>query len=753
MPICVEQTPEEPFVLSVEDDPTSAPTDAPTPIPTAKPTPVPTAKPTPQPTLSLQETCPVPLMAECVDDIDCLGRLDGVGIEFGCPKCVAGKCMERKMPNGNVNCCKRTPGKNLVITNGCGANNICFGFRDHDQCEVNQHAAYCHHNCYYGNIGPNMDEDPDFSKCTDINHNHKTIENDQGSKPITKIYPMEYCLTRDIKWKNGITGYWTENPPFDSDTPPVLPAVQPDLTCDTPPEDDAIVCEDWTDCVDYFGDTMSCPKCVKKGNAATGVCEDVYTGNGNLNCCKVTPGTGGIMTNGCGANNICWGFNDHDQCEVNQHAAYCHPGCPGGNMDSKGNVVPCKCGHLWNDQGSKWDTPIYPMKWCTDRDIKHSGQDFESWFHENDIYESEDSCDGTSNAPPQTLSSYECVWPSGTSDFTLITKEDATTASHSHYSKVAVGGTMTDGAPGQSATFTGKLYYGSITSGYNFETNGGKMKINSLSEIPVDFDHLEWLATNIEADNTNVFVIENSQNSCYDIFDFAGPDAQAEDGYKYLVVVRASVSSICFSKRQNGRSFAPNVLAPFSEVTLMGEAGFIDGTVIAKSFKTAGSNAESLQMHGDFYTGPISCPGDVQVESIQRTSASISGSTSTPNPTPQPTPNPTPNPTNPSVTSSGCCSNNFKTCGGCSGNTEGSCGGTCIWLENSVPSPPTCIARWQACTGDWDDGIDNCCGPSSCQGNSGYAQCKTGCLGKNADAKNPKACCSGQLKSNGKQCN
>jgi hypothetical protein len=104
---------------------------------------------------------------------------------------------------------------------------------------------------------------------------------------------------------------------------------RPGRSCESPPAE--IPFEDWQDCVDFFSDAMFCPKCVRKGQATTGVCEaQSPKGNGNLNHHKRTPGNDPVVTNGCGAINFCFGFNQNDQCEVNQHASYCHPMCPGG---------------------------------------------------------------------------------------------------------------------------------------------------------------------------------------------------------------------------------------------------------------------------------------------------------------------------------------------------------------------------------------------------------------------------------------
>ncbi|KAL3923331.1 MAG: hypothetical protein SGILL_001718 [Bacillariaceae sp.] len=398
--------------IVVTPSPTDSPTGSPTPAPTPNPTPAPTPNPTSAPTeITIEQeiaACPETLMAECVHDVDCFDYPD---FDFDCPKCVAGKCKERKIPNGNVNCCKRTPGNDLVITNGCGANNICFGFRDHDQCEVNQHAAYCNPDCWDGNIGENLDLSPSWDRCNLKDGSASTIGNDQGSKPVTKIHPMWYCMTRDIKWKNGITGEWDEHPMIDTGADPVLEE-EIGTACEEEPEQ--VPCEDWQDCVEFFSDTMFCPKCKKTGNSASGYCEaQAPKGNGNLNCCKITPGNDGIVTNGCGANNICFGFNEHDQCEVNQHAAYCNPHCPDGNMNDDGTAVdPNKCTHIKNDQGSKWDTPIHPMEWCLSRDVKWKDDEtFEEWA-------GGDAVNNPTDAGPTTVSNYgDCIneWLAGES--------------------------------------------------------------------------------------------------------------------------------------------------------------------------------------------------------------------------------------------------------------------------------------------------------------------------------------------------
>ncbi|KAG7339592.1 PT repeat-containing protein [Nitzschia inconspicua] len=400
------------------------------------------------------------------------------------------------------------------------------------------------------------------------------------------------------------------------------------------------------DCLnrDVFG-ILNCPSCVNN------VCVPKPSGNGNLNCCKRTPGNDLVITNGCGANNICFGFNDNDQCEVNQHAAYCHPSCPGGNLNAAMNAIdPTKCTNLGNDQGSKGMPFIYPLSYCACRDIK--------WKNNGNVDEIPASCgativppvtssptpnptaaptpgptnkpssaptnvvtnsptnkptaaptNGTGNAPP---ASYQCVWPGDTAAYTMITKFDATSAAHSFYTKLAIGGTFYDGAPNQNGVVGGKAFYRALGSPMNMNFNGGTQKINSLAEVPVDFAHFEWLAQNIKSGtygNKKVVVLTSgttgSSDGCYNTDDFL-PGGQPI-GSDVLVVFNTA-DDICLTRTSLGRQFGPTILAPFSQVVLMGEAGYIDGTVISRTFSTCGSNPGQLQMHGKFYSGPIECP-------------------------------------------------------------------------------------------------------------------------------------------------
>ena len=137
-------------------------------------------------------------------------------------------------------------------------------------------------------------------------------------------------------------------------------------------------------------------------------------------------------------------------------------------------------------------------------------------------------------------------------------------------------------------------------------TNGqGKTTISSLDQV-IDFEHLKWLAQNIEDSDVNGYkVVAMTKGGTFDTSDFRGSDGQGEDNGKTLVVFNTA-EDVTLTKTNGGRQFGPSVLAPFSDVYLRGQAGFIDGFVVAKRFFTNGSNPSNLQMHGDTYQGTIS---------------------------------------------------------------------------------------------------------------------------------------------------
>lgn len=195
-----------------------------------------------------------------------------------------------------------------------------------------------------------------------------------------------------------------------------------------------------------------------------------------------------------------------------------------------------------------------------------------------------------------------CSLPRGTLQHSLITHGDATVAAHNVYKRMTIGGNLRSGAPNQNNAVDGAVAVGGTISGkWNF--NKGK-----TTGVPLDEDWWQQFESiaRFARDKGKVHVV--TKGGTYNMYDFV-PGGQGEDNGQNLVVFNTD-ERIILTKTHDGRQFGPSVLAPFSEVRLNGNAGYIDGCVIAKSFSTVGGNAGQLQMHGDCYTGQLECDCD-----------------------------------------------------------------------------------------------------------------------------------------------
>mmetsp|Transcript_111620 Transcript_111620/g.204737 ORF Transcript_111620/g.204737 Transcript_111620/m.204737 type:complete len:312 (+) Transcript_111620:1-936(+) len=196
-------------------------------------------------------------------------------------------------------------------------------------------------------------------------------------------------------------------------------------------------------------------------------------------------------------------------------------------------------------------------------------------------------------------------------EYSLVTLFNATVAAHDIYGKMAIGDSLFDGSPQESSAVRGMVTYSGVATG-NWRFNGGSRQVPKL---PFDWGDFEWLARNaVDASymfgfKVKVFTDGGSYNT-YDV----NPGGQGEDNGKTLMIFN-TWKPVFLTKTSDGRQFGPSVLAPFSTVTLSGNAGFIDGCVIAKRFGDSlkyqvGGNGGQLQMHGSMgncYYGPITC--------------------------------------------------------------------------------------------------------------------------------------------------
>lgn len=205
--------------------------------------------------------------------------------------------------------------------------------------------------------------------------------------------------------------------------------------------------------------------------------------------------------------------------------------------------------------------------------------------------------------------------------FAIVTKDDASIAAHTIYRGLHVGGDLIDAAPHLSKVVSSNEGpYHSYIGGSILPTNQASFSFNnggvttSATSLPVDFSKLEALALALRPSSTVHIVTQGgsysaSDSSCpagssYDMHTlFNNPEAQAENNGADMVVFTGK-GTVCLTRTANGRAFGPSVLAPFARVIVVGQVGFVDGLIVARSLHQPDSQ---VQLHGDVYTGPMSC--------------------------------------------------------------------------------------------------------------------------------------------------
>ena len=119
-------------------------------------------------------------------------------------------------------------------------------------------------------------------------------------------------------------------------------------------------------------------------------------------------------------------------------------------------------------------------------------------------------------------------------------------------------------------------------------------------------EHFEYLASHAEISNIGGKKVEVvTSGGTYNMYDFNN-GGQGEDNGNTVIIFNTS-QDIFITKTPDGRQFGPSIIAPFAKVSVLGDAGYVDGFVMAKQFETIGGNQGSLQLHGDTYTGQFQC--------------------------------------------------------------------------------------------------------------------------------------------------
>lgn len=224
-----------------------------------------------------------------------------------------------------------------------------------------------------------------------------------------------------------------------------------------------------------------------------------------------------------------------------------------------------------------------------------------------------------------------CSLPAGTADFSLITSGDAIITAHEVYRGIAIGGALLDGSPNESGNIashcpTCPMTVGSCAQaacggapdydGGTFNFHGKDQKPQVGAPLPVDFEEFRDLARRARngtypgsgsCAEFSVYVVTSGGK--YSLSDFCrDPNGcQPEDNGCTLVIFSTS-DHVFLSNSTLGRQFGPSVIAPFSEVTPLSEAGYVDGFIVAQSLEAdADELGGQLAIHGDGYGGPIFC--------------------------------------------------------------------------------------------------------------------------------------------------
>jgi len=225
-----------------------------------------------------------------------------------------------------------------------------------------------------------------------------------------------------------------------------------------------------------------------------------------------------------------------------------------------------------------------------------------------------------------------CALPDDANKYSVVTTGDATIGAHSMYKGLAIAGTLYDGSPNESGTVDStKSFVKSLDGNTNFNFNGG-IQLGSSTVVDGMYERFAYLAQNAKDSQSGSYkVVVKSQGGTFNTYDF-NAGGQGEDNGKTLVIFNTN-QDVTLTKTPDSRQFGPTVIAPFAKVIVKGDAGFVDGSIYAKTLETQGGNQGGLQLHGDTYTGPIQCidgPDDTNPTATTTTGAPLATTTNAP---------------------------------------------------------------------------------------------------------------------------
>lgn len=185
---------------------------------------------------------------------------------------------------------------------------------------------------------------------------------------------------------------------------------------------------------------------------------------------------------------------------------------------------------------------------------------------------------------------------------------------------MAIGGTLTDGTPGETGPVAGHSFVGQLASGSTFNWQGG---VTEGMDLPVDFGEYVYLASAMQQTATNgqgVWVVD--QGGCYresnaamrywDLYDFVPGDQPSQINGRRLVVF-VGEGTVGIKGTVDNRQFGLSIMAPRAHVVIDESVGYIDGCIHARSVSmigSLGSRGAGVQIHCNCFNGPIECIAD-----------------------------------------------------------------------------------------------------------------------------------------------
>eukprot|EP00980_Cylindrotheca_fusiformis_P000528 scaffold131_cov125-Cylindrotheca_fusiformis.AAC.5 len=196
-----------------------------------------------------------------------------------------------------------------------------------------------------------------------------------------------------------------------------------------------------------------------------------------------------------------------------------------------------------------------------------------------------------------------CKMPMFTGNYAIITKSHAEISMHEIERGLAIGGLLSN--PLNTTVVVGTKrnrpsFIDRVVDECHIEFKGGRRIGKPLEEV-LDFGFFEHVART--AFNRTQSNKRKTHGGTFNTQDFIpGFKPQWTDGRKTVVVFNTE-EKVILTSTADGQPFRPTVIAPFSRVELHSDAGYMEGSIVAHSFATTGSNPSALSMKGLAYDG------------------------------------------------------------------------------------------------------------------------------------------------------